>query len=1141
MKKQYEVGIDVGLNSTGLAAIEIDENNNPVRILKAISVIHDGGVDPGQQKRAFSRMKQAGIARRTRRMRRRRHARLQRLDNVLERLGYPLTSLVSAEGDSFEPWFCRAKLADSYIENEEKRKEAFSIAIRHIARHRGWRNPYKQIRTLHDDNPLSEQYNELAKRFSEKVCSEKVGREADISRTPGQIIRDYIQSTPGAAPRLRTSTTKEGMLPTRLMQEDNAFEIRKICEMQRVSKKDTNTILDAVFDRVSPKGSAQSRVGSDPLTHEPRASKASLAFQKFRIAATVANLWVHTADGDRALTVDEKRKAFDKLADQNTVSESLTWIDIADELGINRHDLKGIGGIQDDGERISNRPPRLDSIKAISKISNKSFKKSLFEWWGKADECSQEAMLELLGNSVDIDAVRDRLEYADPLDFIDQLDDAQLGELDKVSLPSGRASYSMAALKKLTDRMLSTNDNLHDARIYLYNVPSTWRPSAAPIGEPVGNPAVDRVLKIVNRFLMNCQDRWGSPQSVNIEHTRQGFHSASVALKLQRETEARAEHRQSIFNDIKGIKGKEGETNSREYDIRRMEAVQRQNGKCLYCGNEISFGNCEMDHIVPRKGIGATNTRTNLAAVCSECNRLKSNIPFASWCEMDAAKERDVDLKEAIDRVNNFIFTNEYSAQARKNFKKAVISRLKQTTEDEGMDNRSIESVAWMADELHRRIDWFFNSSKYMDTTGEESGNLDTKVRVYAGFVTGIARRYSGIDGRIHFIGAHYKTRLDRRHHAVDACVIALMEHTVAEVLVNKAQLRKSQEFMKDPKAGDPYWKDYPGQQDKGFYSYQQWQGKMYSLLGLMNDALDNDRIPVLRDKRLRLGNSRAHDDTIQPLDRVRLGEKISNDQIRKASTPALYTALVREKDYDTSSGLPENPNRVIHVNGRIIHSDEEIAFFRKDAAQIKVGDGSAEIGNSIHHARLYRCWNETKKGKKEEFFGMVRVFQADLLKARDSDLFAFPLAESSVSMRYANKSVSNAVKGGRAEYIGSFCVGDEIALNLSAISRDNESINDYRDFILGFGGFNNYTLKHWVISGYEDTSRINLRPSQISAEGLSSISISKKVEKILNKSWRISINTLANYDPIVIRRNAFGEERWDSKNGMLTSYRWKE
>ena len=48
MKKQYEVGIDVGLNSTGLAAIEIDENNNPVRILKAISVIHDGGVDPGQ-------------------------------------------------------------------------------------------------------------------------------------------------------------------------------------------------------------------------------------------------------------------------------------------------------------------------------------------------------------------------------------------------------------------------------------------------------------------------------------------------------------------------------------------------------------------------------------------------------------------------------------------------------------------------------------------------------------------------------------------------------------------------------------------------------------------------------------------------------------------------------------------------------------------------------------------------------------------------------------------------------------------------------------------------------------------------------------------------------------------------------------
>ena len=45
-KRAYCVGVDVGLNSVGLAAIQVDNDGNPVRILKAQSVIHDGVVDP---------------------------------------------------------------------------------------------------------------------------------------------------------------------------------------------------------------------------------------------------------------------------------------------------------------------------------------------------------------------------------------------------------------------------------------------------------------------------------------------------------------------------------------------------------------------------------------------------------------------------------------------------------------------------------------------------------------------------------------------------------------------------------------------------------------------------------------------------------------------------------------------------------------------------------------------------------------------------------------------------------------------------------------------------------------------------------------------------------------------------------------
>lgn len=47
----YAIGIDVGLNSVGLAAIRLDNNGEPIRILKAMSVIHDAGIESKWGKR----------------------------------------------------------------------------------------------------------------------------------------------------------------------------------------------------------------------------------------------------------------------------------------------------------------------------------------------------------------------------------------------------------------------------------------------------------------------------------------------------------------------------------------------------------------------------------------------------------------------------------------------------------------------------------------------------------------------------------------------------------------------------------------------------------------------------------------------------------------------------------------------------------------------------------------------------------------------------------------------------------------------------------------------------------------------------------------------------------------------------------
>lgn len=73
-------------------------------------------------------------------------------------------------------------------------------------------------------------------------------------------------------------------------------------------------------------------------------------------------------------------------------------------------------------------------------------------------------MVELLSNTVDIDRVREDMDYSSAVAFIDSLDDEELTALDSVDFLSGRAAYSPQTLKQLTERMLNTDDDLHEAR-----------------------------------------------------------------------------------------------------------------------------------------------------------------------------------------------------------------------------------------------------------------------------------------------------------------------------------------------------------------------------------------------------------------------------------------------------------------------------------------------------------------------------------------------------------------------------------------------------------------------------------------------------------------------------------------------------
>ena len=1136
---RYKVGIDVGLNSIGFCAVEVDDDDQPIRLLNSLVFRHDAGVDPSAQKSSLTRKKISGVARRNRRANRETKKRLVALDRLLlEELGWPLPNL---EGypDPREPWHARAWLLDGYIADDVKRKEMLSIAMRHIARHRGWRNPYMKPASL-----ASLPYpSEFLTKLNQDV-SRVIGKEFAAEATQGQLVDAFILGSLSLAttPALQVLEESEkdsgennlrnivlgkvrgdkGVIGGKLHQSDNAEEIRRICATQKISQEQVQRLIEAVFKAKNPRevGAAYKLVGHDELPGQEkyiRAERAHPAFQKFNIVATLTNLRIDEAGSKRRLSSKELQTLTNYLSNVGP-NDEVTWFDVAEKLNIDRFDLKGTACAAYDGQAALKYPP-----KDVTSASIKQSKvKALKDWWKQAPEDQRGQLIDYLSNSGGSDTAQTDDELDDLTKLTQSFSEKDLEELEKISLPAGRAAYSLNSLTKLTQLMLEEGIDLHEARKKLFNVDNDWKPTPEPINSPVGNPAVDRVLKQAARWIDAATERWGIPVSVNIEHVREGLTSDKVAKKIIRENQARREKNDEAAEEIAKRLGIYGHAN-RSRTIKYF-ALQRQNSQCLYCGTDLEFGEAEMDHIVPRTNGGSNNKRSNLAAVCETCNKSKSKIPFAVWVSSGKAGPK-VSWEGVKKRVNSMILEKTdlpkdyddnsliefYSKKESKKFREEVIARLESKKPEEEFDGRSLESVAWMAVELRGRIVGYYGSLL------KDAGQKVPQVGVYRGDIIAEARKASGFENRVELLGGKGKTRLDRRHHAMDALVIALMNQSVSKTLSWRRQLRDSQRISEMQET----WEEFHGSDRDGNRHWEAWAKAMRIAVELFNDALEKDEVHFSENKRLGISLAKAHDDTIKSLCSYALGGAFSVELIDRAETPALWTALTKQPDFDVKNGLPADTTRHITVNGKHFGPTDEVNFFTTGAPAIKVRGGFAGIGDTIHHARIYQI-----DGKKTTY-AMVRVFQTDLRRMKHKDLFTEPLKPSTISMRTASKTIRKALADGTAAQIGWLVEGDEIRIETDRYPSGQIGglLKEYPE------------ASSWRVCGFPDDARVRLRPNLISEEGFNA-DISEDVVKLVGgKGWCVSPNILLGNGPVtVIRRNALGEERWVSRAHLPVS-----
>ena len=173
----------------------------------------------------------------------------------------------------------------------------------------------------------------------------------------------------------------------------------------------------------------------------------------------------------------------------------------------------------------------------------------------------------------------------------------------------------------------------------------------------------------------------------------------------------------------------------------------------------------------------------------------------------------------------------------------------------------------------------------------------------------------------------------------------------------------------------------------------------------------------------------------------------------------------------------------------------------------------------------------------------MIRVFQTDLLRACHDDLFTVPLPPQSISMRYGEPRVVQALQSGNAQYLGSLVVGDEIEMDFSSLDVDGQ-IGEYLQFFSQFSG-GNLAWKHWVVDGFFNQTQLRIRPRYLAAEGLakafSDDVVPDGVQKIVTKQgWLPPVNTASKTAVRIVRRNTFGEPRLSSAHHMPCSWQWR-
>lgn len=808
-KMRYRLALDLGSTSLGWALIRLNDDDQPIAVIKAgVRIFSDGRNPKDGSSLAVTRRVARGMRRRRDRLLKRK-ARMMR--TLIAHDFFPADEAARKALEHLNPYALRAKGLDEALKPEE-----FARALFHINQRRGFKSNRKTDKGASDSGamkkaigalqqamsayPVGADKQPLPKDNKEKfdwfkwVARENPEYKDEKPRTVGEFL--YQRFTDTSIPseqrrvRARNNGLKGGKLEYDLYIDRAMIQVEFEALWARQVKCNPDLFHDAAYEELRDCLLHQrplKPVKPGRCTLLPEEERAPLALpsqQRFRIYQEINNLRLLGAHlQEQSLTLAQR----DDLAAELERKSKLSFIQI-------RKLLKLPGTTQ-----FNLEDAKRNELKGNTTCAILAKKEHFGDGWWQFDEARQDAIvMQLLTEENEAVLVR-------WLQTETGIDEVRAETLANVGLPEGYGSLSAKALARILPALrrevitydkavlaagfehhshishAATGEILPELPYYGEYLQRHVGFGTGEIKDPpekrfgrIANPTVHIGLNQVRTVVNALIKRYGHPSKVIVEVARELKQSKEQREEAQK-TQARNQQRNERLRKEAAAILECSEERVRSSDIQKLilweelsyDIAER---RCPYSGVQISARmvlseEVEIEHILPFSQT-LDDSLNNKTVALRRANRIKGNrTPWEARADFEAEGWSYDDLLLRAERMPK-----------NKRYRFAVDGYEKWLRDDKGFLARAL------------------NDTRHMSRVAREYLSLicPQNTGVIPGQMTAMLRAKFGLNDILGLTGE--KNRNDHRHHAVDACVIAVTDQGMLNRFANaSADARRRQ------------------------------------------------------------------------------------------------------------------------------------------------------------------------------------------------------------------------------------------------------------------------------------------------------------------------------------------------------------